>query len=87
LVPGITDGEENLVALAHLIRSAGRAAVVALPYNPLWRQKLPHRAEVAAAPGDSFMPATEVARCVGILRRAGLTVVEGAGPGPSPTGR
>lgn len=35
LVPGITDGQENLFAVARVLRGSGAKDVVLLPYNPL----------------------------------------------------
>jgi pyruvate formate lyase activating enzyme len=35
LVPGITDGQENLLAVAEVLRGSGAKDVMLLPYNPL----------------------------------------------------
>lgn len=39
LVPGVTDRDENLGALAGYLRSLGVRSVALLPYNPLWPAK------------------------------------------------
>lgn len=39
LIPGITDQEANLRAIARLLRGLGFAEVALLPYNPLWLEK------------------------------------------------
>jgi pyruvate formate lyase activating enzyme len=39
LIPGITDVESNLVALANLLRTQGVQKVQLLSYNPLWHEK------------------------------------------------
>ncbi|MHB8877296.1 MAG: glycyl-radical enzyme activating protein [Myxococcaceae bacterium] len=79
LVPSITDDEENLRALSSLVLASGLRRVALLPYNPLWVGK--RRALGLDLPYErpGWMPAAEVARCVAVVREAGLTVVcEGA---------
>lgn len=39
LVPGITDGEENLRAIADFLRNLGVERAALLAYNPLWHEK------------------------------------------------
>jgi pyruvate formate lyase activating enzyme len=39
LIPGITDRESNLGAIAHLLRMQGVQKVQLLSYNPLWHEK------------------------------------------------
>jgi pyruvate formate lyase activating enzyme len=39
LIPGITDRESNLGAIAHLLRMQGAKKVQVLSYNPLWHEK------------------------------------------------
>ena len=39
LIPGITDRESNLGALANLLRTEGAKKVQLLSYNPLWHEK------------------------------------------------
>jgi len=39
LIPGITDRESNLVAIANLLRTQGVQTVQLLSYNPLWHEK------------------------------------------------
>jgi len=75
LVPAITDGEENLRALAARVRAAGLPRLALLPYNPLWLGKrralglpLPYaRAE--------WRPAAAVAHAREVVRAAGVEVV------------
>lgn len=40
LIPGITDTEENLSALARFLRQHQVASCALMPYNPLWQDKL-----------------------------------------------
>jgi pyruvate formate lyase activating enzyme len=39
LVPGITDTEENLAAIAGYLRGLGVKKTALLPYNPMWHEK------------------------------------------------
>jgi len=75
LVPGITDGEPNLRAIATLLRRLQIGRVAILPYNPLW---IPKRHELALELDyrhERFMSPAEVERCRALLRDAGLEVV------------
>lgn len=42
LIPGITDTEENLHAIAGFLRGLGVEQTVLLPNNPVWLEKRPH---------------------------------------------
>ncbi|MBI4700532.1 MAG: glycyl-radical enzyme activating protein [Deltaproteobacteria bacterium] len=74
VVPGITDAEENLDALAALVRGLGLGRVALLAYNPLWIAK--RRALGLALPyaRAQWMSAAEIERCAAIFRGAGLEV-------------
>jgi pyruvate formate lyase activating enzyme len=72
LVPGITDDEENLRALAALVRALGLRRMALLPYNPLWvpkRRALGGRLEYDR---ETFMSDEELARCRSVVTGAGL---------------
>ena len=75
LVPSVTDDDDNLRAIAGLIRAAGLGRVALLPYNPLWVAK--RRALGLDLPyaHEAWMSAAEVARCEATVARAGLAVV------------
>lgn len=75
LVPGITDGDANLAALAGVVRTAGLRRVTLLQYNPLWLDKrrglgldLPYAHAAFQVPAD-------VARCRMVFESFGLEVV------------
>ncbi len=72
LIPGITDAEENLVALATLARRAGLAQIALTPYNPLWLSK--RRGLGMPLPYDhaGWMSAQDVAECEAAVRATGL---------------
>jgi pyruvate formate lyase activating enzyme len=77
LVPGITDTDENLAAIARHLAGIGLGRVAVLPYNPLWVEKraglgLP----ASACDRASFMSEAEVERCRTRLRDGGLEVVK-----------
>lgn len=78
LVPGITDDDANLAAIALKVRELGLERLALLAYNPLW---IPKRQGLAAGGGglpyahDRWMSEPEVARCVATVERAGLEVV------------
>jgi pyruvate formate lyase activating enzyme len=75
LIPGITDTEQNLAALADVLTELGLSRVMLLPYNPLWVSK--RKALGLELPYDhgSWMSSAEVERCAEVFRRAGLTVI------------
>jgi pyruvate formate lyase activating enzyme len=74
LVPGITDGEESLAAIAGLLLELRLPRVALLPYNPLWLPK--RRALGLDLPysHDGWMTTEQVERCRDVFRRAGLEV-------------
>lgn len=67
LVPGLTDGEENLAAIAGFLRSNDIRRVALLPYNPLWGPKSAKVGRGAPAIEGAelgrWMPDEELARC------------------------
>jgi pyruvate formate lyase activating enzyme len=72
LVPGITDDDGNLRAIAALLLERGLTRVALLAYNPLW---LPKRRELGLPvrfEHEVFMPTEEVARCEAVMEAAGL---------------
>jgi pyruvate formate lyase activating enzyme len=74
LVPGITDGEENLRAIARLLVRLGLPRVALLPYNPLW---IPKRRELQLElpyGHERFMESEEIERCRRLLIGEGLAV-------------
>ena len=76
LVPGITDGEDNLAAIAGFLRELGCKRVALLPYNPLWLPKA--RAlgrDISRFSGEVFISAEDVAACEALMCGAGLEVV------------
>ncbi|MBI5487004.1 MAG: glycyl-radical enzyme activating protein [Deltaproteobacteria bacterium] len=74
LVPGITDTNANLRALADIVRVLGLPRVALLPYNPLWLPK--RRALGLDMPYDhgAWMSAGDVEACAEVFRAAGLDV-------------
>lgn len=67
LVPGLTAVDENLAAMAALLRSYGIRRLALLPYNPLWSSKMARLGRrMPAVPGVDFerwMSAEDLARC------------------------
>jgi pyruvate formate lyase activating enzyme len=75
LVPDITDDEENLRALASLVRDAGLRRMALLPYNPLWipkRRALGLELPYAHA---GWMSKHDVARCEAVVQSEGVSLV------------
>jgi pyruvate formate lyase activating enzyme len=75
LVPGITDGKDNLAAIARLLRERALSRVALLPYNPLW---VPKRRELTLDSPyqcERFMSRDEVERCRQVLLAGGLEVI------------
>jgi pyruvate formate lyase activating enzyme len=72
LVPGITDGEANLAALAALVREIHLPRVMLLPYNPLWLGK--RRALGLELPYQhaALMSEADLLRCRAVMERHGL---------------
>lgn len=75
LVPGVTDGRENLEAIAGLLRGFGLGRAALLPYNPLWLSKRDALGMEPAYRHDKFMPPEEIARAEEVFSRAGIRPV------------
>ncbi len=75
LVPGITDREENLAALAALLRSLELPRVMLLPYNPLWIPKRKALGLDLPYSHAEWMSAADIRRCAGPFLAAGLEVL------------
>lgn len=75
LVPNITDDEENLTALASLVRDAGLSRVALLPYNPLWVSKRRALGMELPYAHTQWMSKQELARCEAVVARAGVSLV------------
>ncbi len=75
LVPGITDTEENLRAVARLLADMGLEQVALLPYNPLWIPKRQELLPDLPYGHDQFMSAEELEACRGWVEEEGLAVV------------
>lgn len=79
LVPGLTDDEKNLTAIARHVRGLGLTRLALLPYNPLW---IPKREGLAAGSGNlpyahrEWMSDSDVARCADLVRAVGLEVAQ-----------
>ncbi|MEW6368305.1 MAG: glycyl-radical enzyme activating protein [Acidobacteriota bacterium] len=74
LVPGITDTEANLRAIAGFLRDQGVRFAALLAYNPLWPEK---SRSLGTEPGRSlaaakFMSRDEIERCRRIFAAAGV---------------
>lgn len=74
LIPSITDDDDNLRALARLVREVGLTRVALLPYNPLWIHK--RRALGLDLPyaHAGWMSAEAVERCRAVVAESGLTI-------------
>jgi len=75
LVPGITDGEQNLQGIADLLIHLSLHRVAFLPYNPLWVAK--QRAMNLDLPygHEEWMSLEQIAACAAIFEEAGVQVV------------
>lgn len=75
LVPSLTDSEENLRAIASLVRRLGLTRVALLPYNPLWIPK--RRALGLDMPyaHEAWMSEAEIARCERSFEGTGVSVL------------
>lgn len=74
LVPGVTDGPDNLRALAALAHGAGLRRLALLPYNPLWLGK--RRALGLDMPYThaTWMSADEIGACRRVVEAEGVQV-------------
>lgn len=78
LVPGITDAESNLRAIAGFLKENGITGARLLPYNPLWHKKCsmiglenPYRKVEAMT---RWLPREQVQKCEEIFEEAGVGV-------------
>jgi len=79
LIPGITDTDENLTAIADFLISVGADKAEFLEYHPMWREKnvklgLPMPAD-EPEDLDSFGSRDHLDKCRGIFLDAGIEVV------------
>jgi pyruvate formate lyase activating enzyme len=63
LVPGITDSDDNLRAVAELAREHGLRELRLLPYNPLWIAKRLSLGMELSYEDDRWMSEDEITRC------------------------
>jgi len=75
LVPGITDSDDNLRALAALAGDLGLERMALLPYNPSWLDKRRTLGLDMPYDHEQWMANEEVARCESVIESAGLRVV------------
>ena len=73
LVPGLTDTQENLHAIADLLRSCDAPRVELMPYNPTYASKSQKIGATAWLASGGFMAPEEIARCRAVF--AGIEVV------------
>lgn len=80
LIPGITDTDGNIAAIAAFLTERGAKTVQVMAYNPLWHGKSlkigcgnPLAGEGAM---HRFMERGDVQRCVALFEKHGLTVVQ-----------
>ncbi|MCP4655488.1 MAG: glycyl-radical enzyme activating protein [bacterium] len=64
LIPGITDTEENLSALARFLRRHQVTACSLMPYNPLWQDKLERFGLIPSYHNREFMAKEREAACL-----------------------
>jgi pyruvate formate lyase activating enzyme len=74
LVPGLTDTDDNLQAIAGLLCGLGFAEVALLPYNPLRLAKCRELGREPRYASERFMERAEIERCRQVVQRAGLAV-------------
>lgn len=77
LVPGITDDDANLQAIAGQVRELGLTRLALLAYNPLWipkRQGLAPGGDALPYRHDRWMSDEDLARCRATVESAGLEV-------------
>lgn len=79
LIPGITDTDANLKAIAGFLKNQGVTKVALLPYNPLWHEKsrsIGCQGKFSDYPEMSkFMPRERIQRCKDIFLAAGISQV------------
>ncbi len=64
LIPGITDTEENLAALARFLRRYQVASCSLMPYNPMWQDKLEHLGVTPSYENREFMAKEREEACL-----------------------
>ncbi|KQC07039.1 MAG: glycyl radical-activating protein [Smithella sp. SDB] len=76
LIPGMTDTDENLSAIAEFLSSLGIKKAALLEYNPLWYAKLNKLGKEVQEAGKSreWMDKKHVAHCKEIFIAAGISV-------------
>lgn len=74
LVPGITDTDSNLDALAALLVAQGAPRVQLMAYNPLWHGKAEKLGGTPGYTGRWITP-EELARCASRFERRGVEVI------------
>jgi len=79
LVPGVTATEENLKALAGLLRLEKACEVCLLRYNPLWPEKAGMLGMEPPPDPPGWMDEKEFSRCREILESSGISVVSAGG--------
>lgn len=76
LIPGITDTEDNLYAIARFLRDCGASYVALMAYHPTWLAKNTKIGAAASAAASeelaSFMPMGRVEACKEIFHQAGI---------------
>ena len=76
LVPGVTDGEDNLKGIAGFLAGLDCKRVALLAYNPLWVKKASTQGrDLSRFASEEWMSAEAVAACESVMREAGLEVV------------
>lgn len=70
LIPNITATDENLRGIAGFLREHGIKTVTALPYNPLWLDKLERLGVHAGYDRATFMSDQEIQHCIECLQAA-----------------
>jgi len=73
LVPRVTATDENVRAVAEVVRGLGLERLALLPYNPLWLDKARALGRRTAYDNEKWMTDAEVERCREIVRDGGLT--------------
>jgi pyruvate formate lyase activating enzyme len=75
LIPGLTDGDANLRALAERVVALGFERMALLPYNPTWLAKRRSLGLELPYAHQSWMSAEHIARCEATVAAAGLQPV------------
>jgi pyruvate formate lyase activating enzyme len=75
LIPGITDGEENLTSISGYFRHIGLKRMALLPYNPLWLDKLKDLGRSSPYRHTQWMDPSHINWCREVCRRSGLEVL------------